>query len=604
MEEIKIRELPEKENINPTDYVIIEDDDGTKKSKVRHLRSLVLNSLYFNNIEELKTSARNLKEGDICETLGYYEPGDGGRALYRITYNPGAVEDGMFIHYLSYSDTLRAELIIGDVINVQQFGAKGDGKHDDTLAIQTAINNATQKTIEFTHNKTYLTKKTINIRNSNLNIQGNGAILFPQYVHGLNIIPINDNADPIHDITINNLNFDCAKAISAINGYKIVNMNIRQSIINNITDRGIRLSNCVFINIENSEFSNKQTGSCIVIDGTDLTDKPSLSCRLISIDKCKFTGFNKAIYIKSTGNANATGLNTITNITNCHYYSTEANSFCIYIASNIESVDIKANTCEGVDTFLFFGGASSGNVSCRDISCLGTKKVFDIGTSLGILHLDGNINADASAVMFENMVGKLHSNVAWDGISSPASFNNAPIGELFDIVDPMIYSDRNGYSIAGGKLTLRGVRNMNVNWSSTVSNLKEIANGVKGQLIFLKSSTGKAIESTINKIELKDQYVQLGAYNGMILKYDGLKWVQLTTDGTESGGSDPSVVTPAKSVYDLWLELGNTGSAGDFMKTLKGTEITDIATEINGKILKFKFYFSNGSMKEVSATLP
>lgn len=82
MEEIKIRELPEKENVKATDYIIIEDDDGTKKTLIKHFRSLVITSLYFNNIHELKESANiGLKDGDICQTLGYHEPGDGGGSI-------------------------------------------------------------------------------------------------------------------------------------------------------------------------------------------------------------------------------------------------------------------------------------------------------------------------------------------------------------------------------------------------------------------------------------------------------------------------------------------------------------------------------------------
>ena len=114
MEEIKIRQLPEKSSVSPTDYLIIEDEDGTKRSFVRNFRSLILTSLHFDTIDDLKNSVgMGLKEGDICETLGYHHVGDGGGAKYRITYNPTAVEDGKLVHYLSYSDTLRAEIILG-----------------------------------------------------------------------------------------------------------------------------------------------------------------------------------------------------------------------------------------------------------------------------------------------------------------------------------------------------------------------------------------------------------------------------------------------------------------------------------------------------------
>lgn len=596
MEEVKIIELPEKESIKTSDYLIIEDEDGTKKVLLRHFRSIVLASMYFDNIQALKTATVGLKEGDICQTLGYYEPGDGGAAYYRITYNPGAVEDGKFIHYLSFSDTLRAELIIKDTINVHQFGAKGDGRTDDTAAIQSAIDNSLERTVEFTHGKKYAIKNSIAIHDSNIIINGNGAELFPQYVNGIDITPLEDTSDPVTGITINNLNFDCSRANLAIYANRATNININKCDISNITSRGIDLKNSVFVNIGNCEFNGNNAGSSIILEGNAGITSPGLSSRAININNCRFSGFSKAVHVLSTGN-NAEGLNTLINLTNCSYYTTVIGSYCIYIASPMEMMNIVSNTVEAVNTFLCFGGASKGEISCRGLSCFGTAKIFDIGSAQGIVHLDGPINVSSTAVLFENMMGKLHTNVMWDLLPNGASFNKTPIGEIFDVIQPHHYAETKGYSISASKLTIREARNLNVNWSSSTNNLNEIVGGVKGQLLYIKSSTNKSILSVTNKIVMSSSSITLGAYNGILLKYDGLKWVQMST-GIGSVTTIQNI--ESDSTYDIWLKLGNTGTPQDFLDSIKGTGVANIASEnVGDNDLKFTFEMDDGTVKDV-----
>ena len=517
MEEVKVRELPDKPVINTTDYVVVEDEDGTKIVQVKHFRSLVLNTLYFDSVEELKTSTDiALKEGDVCQTLGYYTPGDGGGARYVITYKPGAVEDGKLVHYLSYSDTLRAEIILDDKINVAQFGAKGDGKTDDTLAIQAAIDNSEGKVVEFIKDKQYVIRDSIKISKSFTMINGNSATIYPHYCDGLDIY----YEHRVTSVTIKDLDFLCNLTNSAIKMSNAEDISIVNCNITGVSNTGIYLKNCLYVNIDRCELNGVNNSSLITLDG-EATDEGFLSARAINVTKCKFNNFHKAINVIGTGVVN-NDVNTLINLDSCYYFSTINNCYAIYLASPIEMMRITNNSVFTVDTFLYFGGASSGEISCSDLNCVSVNKVFDIGTSDGTLHLNGALNMNNVTTVFVNMSGKLHSNIMWN----INNFSTVPTGELFDTVAPYQYNE-SGYSIANSTLTLREVRNLHVDWNSSTNNLNTINNGIKGQLLYIKSSTNKSILAVSNKIILSDSSIQLNPYKGILLKYDGLKWVQI-----------------------------------------------------------------------------
>lgn len=526
MEEIKIRELPEKPSIDTTNYFVVEDQDGTKKVLVKHFRSLLVSSLFFNNVEELKNSTSvSLKEGDICETLGYYTPGDGGGAKYMIAYNPAAVEDGKMVHYLSYSDTLRAEIILDDTINVHQFGAVGNGTTDDTESIQAAIDNSESRVVEFSNNKKYVVRNPIEISLDNTVINGNGAVLIPYYGNGFNISPPDETA-PVYNITINKLNFDCSHAINGIYTYMASKVDIMNCSFTNVTNTGINIGNSEFVNVSYCDLNGQNGGSLISLKGDNfIYNNKIVSSRFINIHNCNFNNFDKAVSILSSGSDG--DLNTLVNLDKCNYNSTVNNAYCVYVSCPVEMLSIYANTVSAVNTFLYFGGAANGDVTCRGISCMNTAKVFDIGASQGVLHLDGSVKVSPSTVLFANMNGKLRTSVSWDLLPNGASFTNKPIGEVYDSIHPYNYAEGKGYSLANSKLTIREARNLHVDWTSSTNNITEIENGVKGQLMYLKSSTSKSIIASPEKIILSDSSINLGPYRGVLMRYDGTKWIQI-----------------------------------------------------------------------------
>ena len=93
----------------------------------------------FDTVADMK-AATNLINGSYARTLGYYSKNDGGGALFKIrTITNDDTIDETTIYEMENDDTLIAELIIDETMNVKQFGVKADGTTDNTAKLNAII---------------------------------------------------------------------------------------------------------------------------------------------------------------------------------------------------------------------------------------------------------------------------------------------------------------------------------------------------------------------------------------------------------------------------------------------------------------------------------
>ena len=147
------------DNLNSTDNTKVL---SAKQGKI--LKDLVdKKPYYFNSVAEMKLY--DLQEGDYAITKGYYSDNDGGASSYIIKSSGSN-------YYETLNNNLVAEIIINNSVTPEQFGAKGDGTTDDTLALQNAFNSGH---IVITKNIYKITSR-VNIKNS-IFMEGNSYII-------------------------------------------------------------------------------------------------------------------------------------------------------------------------------------------------------------------------------------------------------------------------------------------------------------------------------------------------------------------------------------------------------------------------------------------
>ena len=168
------------ENLDVQEEINNKLDDMVEAGTLQEIISEYLNSTAvfgFDTVADMK-SATNLIDGSFACTLGYHTKNDGGGALYKIrnVTNDDVIDEATIIEMNDSQNTLVAELILDVEPNVNQFGAYGDGTHDDTTAIQKAFNCTKIKTLAFIGRCTYLINDAVTLTNKIL-LKGNKAVI-------------------------------------------------------------------------------------------------------------------------------------------------------------------------------------------------------------------------------------------------------------------------------------------------------------------------------------------------------------------------------------------------------------------------------------------
>lgn len=161
----------------------------------------------FSSVNDMKTDT-SLAAGKIVKTEGYYNKNLGGGAYYDIVSTTSLSVDNA--KCIQLDNGLYAELhAINDTVSVNQFGAYGDGEHDDAEAIQLVL-NSDYRNITFDSNR-YKFGKNLRISIDNTHIIGNNATLFwneevKMPWEQIGIIGVSEKH--VKNITISDLNFE------------------------------------------------------------------------------------------------------------------------------------------------------------------------------------------------------------------------------------------------------------------------------------------------------------------------------------------------------------------------------------------------------------
>ena len=156
--------------------IVIDENGKSTTTKFEELDSQIKDiankKIYqFDCVETMK--AYNLKENEVCETLGFYKNSNLGGAKYIIQKKNTQNIDGYSNILLNNGNV--ASLSDINSVNVYQFGAKGDGITDDTNSIQSALNIA--KDVYLLEGIFSITNLTINKYN---NFIGSGVEKFTE----------------------------------------------------------------------------------------------------------------------------------------------------------------------------------------------------------------------------------------------------------------------------------------------------------------------------------------------------------------------------------------------------------------------------------------
>ena len=238
----------------------------------------ILQAVWYDNVADMV--AGNLPAGNTAGTKGYYSVNDGGAGIYNVRAKTNTdVDDAGSIIFLGNGNV--AELIIDGVVNVKQFGAKGDGSTNDAAAINNAINCTKANQILFPK-ATYALNSEIIFNRGNVTVIGNRATLFclSSYV-SRHVFWLRNDSSQMHNIVIDGLEINGNKANITSN---LTGILAGSSSTDPITD--ITIKNC---------YIHDTTHNGIHLDGYTVDNNPVQRGSRLLIEKCHVANTRLAI---------------------------------------------------------------------------------------------------------------------------------------------------------------------------------------------------------------------------------------------------------------------------------------------------------------------
>ena len=500
-DDIYMRNLKISHAIKDEDYLTGENKTGTKLFPVKDLKNFIYTSQVYNTLEELKNA--HVREGDLCYTMGYRNSNDGGGGIYAVTYDPTSVEDKGLINNVNTDNTLRLKLIHGgNTVNVHQFGAYGDGVHDDTKFIQNALN--TGMSINFTSGKIYKITNALKINNSNQVLNMNYATIVPYNCYAFDIEGSEEGY--IQNITFNDVNIRCNNNGNAVK----VSSYTRNIAFNTFFITGINSNSKGFVvdSCENIFFSqgvingSDYNGDAFVLKSIDAQNK-SRRISLKNVKVCNCDNFAKINFVDET---------TSIIIENCSFLNddmvSDNLSTTFYIDSTFHNIEINNFTSWNVDTFMYTSSGTSGCISIRDLYVYDNRNIFKLNglDDYSIVQLEGlhtykGVNRSPKNYVFGAMHSTLFNNaaivcdeVSYDMVSEITNCPGKLISnQLAENIDEKEYN-----SATSTTLKVDVATTARYDWTGDLL-LKNI-NGFEGQIVYVRSTTGQEISSGGNII--------------------------------------------------------------------------------------------------------
>lgn len=518
MDEVKVNELVVKasDEVTVNDRFVVEDEDGTKTSRLGAVQLLMSSTTIYKSFNDLKNAILNgnVVNGVLCHTLGYYKPNDNGAAAYFITadstvdgenYKPDA--------QVTTSDNITYNIFLmydnDEYVNVEQFGAHGDGVNDDSKVINSMIESGYK--MRFKSSSTYVMREPITLKD-NMDIDFNGATLLFKGCNGF----ITDEKKPLTSVTLKNLTIDVSSTIGINIDTHIDNLMLDNVTIKNYTINAIRINSANNARITNINIYGKETvpASAITygVENIDTDIFGPITTGALYFDNINIVNACPAFNIKySKGNT--------IEINNIQYRgipnNDEPNN--LILTSN-EAANIFVSSIIVSNATYVVEAGSSGNISLKNITCVDCIGLINQTVRDSIIELKDSIslystsNLEDKLAVYGAIQGTLiqNSNIEYDDNYKLMSFIKKESeenisyeyqsenygGTIIDSIHPSFRKEtsKNYEDLIGVKdyrtLEVRSDHNTKMNISSS-DKLKEIYNidsGLHGQIIQLTSN--------------------------------------------------------------------------------------------------------------------